>query len=540
MKTRLQQWFYLALALVLLGAAGAEMWQARRAAAESVVWSVDGRGRTTGTVVRGPGSTWDPALSDFELRDVLWEQTLTDTGAWYPCPLPPNSVSLALQARTAHDFKVSARADGEGYWTVKSGAAAPLPGSLRDGWLTGTVYLSSPTQAALVVEAWRRGPGFYHLVEATAVDTGTVEPDGRSWGLEGTDYPVTATAGEGRVIFQLLVDSVAQDTAVARSEYTHTFADIADNHELQATFALSPDVRTDTATSVDHYLATLNAELTRITFAQVHTRFRWREAGAAEWELTDLVQQDTELAFDAALTELEPETAHEFQAGAVRNDQYFWGDLRTFTTDPLLAVQTDAASLVDYESAQLNGEITALVEGETGEAAAWFQWREIGALLWEETDPDTGIATAGTFDAALTELDFDTEYEFRAVAETETIPLVRYGEIRTFTTDPVLVVASVAADTITDTSANLKANATTLEHDVTGDVSGYFLWREKGAAEWNSTADDPETLTEAGVFNKGISELDPETDYEFRAVAEAADITLTVYGDILEFETLAD
>ncbi|MFO8109927.1 MAG: CARDB domain-containing protein, partial [Thermoplasmata archaeon] len=80
---------------------------------------------------------------------------------------------------------------------------------------------------------------------------------------------------------------------------------------------------------------------------------------------------------------------------------------------------------------------------------------------------------------------------------------------------------------VTPTSANLQGNLTTGE---SSNVS--FSYRKLGGA-WTDT--DNWTVTESGEFNKTVTDLDPLTKYEFKAVA---DINGTVYeGDVLVFVT---
>lgn len=53
----------------------------------------------------------------------------------------------------------------------------------------------------------------------------------------------------------------------------------------------------------------------------------------------------------------------------------------------------------------------------------------------------------------------------------------------------------------------------------------YFQWRKVDTSEWNST--DPMTLNEPGTFHESISGLESNTEYEYLAVAEAADTQTT-------------
>ena len=95
-------------------------------------------------------------------------------------------------------------------------------------------------------------------------------------------------------------------------------------------------------------------------------------------------------------------------------------------------------------------------------------------------------------------------------------------------------VTTSAATDITSTSATINGDLTTLGDEAAVDVS--FEWKEQGAAEWNATV--AEEKTETGAYSKGISDLDPDTTYEFRAVVEWDSGASSEYGSTLTLKTL--
>ncbi len=95
-----------------------------------------------------------------------------------------------------------------------------------------------------------------------------------------------------------------------------------------------------------------------------------------------------------------------------------------------LEVETNAASDVGETSATLNGELTELEVYD--EATVAFEWGESGSGLANTTAEQT-LTSTGSFDEALTGLDADTEYEFRAVAEANGDEDT--GDTLSFTTD---------------------------------------------------------------------------------------------------------
>lgn len=94
-------------------------------------------------------------------------------------------------------------------------------------------------------------------------------------------------------------------------------------------------------------------------------------------------------------------------------------------------------------------------------------------------------------------------------------------------------ISTAAATDVGENTATLNGELDILGTEEAVDV--YFEWREVGAAEWETTA--PQELTEAGAFDEGLTELDKNTEYEFRAVVNY-DTTEYAYGSTLTFVTL--
>ncbi len=103
-------------------------------------------------------------------------------------------------------------------------------------------------------------------------------------------------------------------------------------------------------------------------------------------------------------------------------------------------VETDAATSVDHDSAQLNGELTSL--GDDATVDVYFQWREDGSGTWDNSTAAQEKSSTGTFNATISSLDASTDYEFRAVVEgTQTV----YGDTLEFTTTAAPVDVTITA-----------------------------------------------------------------------------------------------
>lgn len=93
----------------------------------------------------------------------------------------------------------------------------------------------------------------------------------------------------------------------------------------------------------------------------------------------------------------------------------------------------------------------------------------------------------------------------------------------------------------TNEASDVQADAATLQgslDDLGGasSVDAYFEYREAGASDWLQTA--AQTLEDPAAFSETITGLTAETDYEFRAVADASDGDSTT-GDTVSFTTPA-
>lgn len=92
-------------------------------------------------------------------------------------------------------------------------------------------------------------------------------------------------------------------------------------------------------------------------------------------------------------------------------------------------VTTASATDVTDSTAVLRGEISGL-EGSNA-ADCYFEWWESDSSVWNDTDVET-VENDATFEQELGNLDRDTQYNFRAVAE---IDDVYVGGIREFSTE---------------------------------------------------------------------------------------------------------
>ncbi|WP_154660469.1 hypothetical protein [Halopiger goleimassiliensis] len=202
-------------------------------------------------------------------------------------------------------------------------------------------------------------------------------------------------------------------------------------------------------------------------------------------------------------------------------------------TEPLVA--TGSAEDVHAESATVSGTLESLGQAPSAEVA--FEYREAGADSWAATSGQT-VTEPGPFTESVTDLSSETEYEFRATV-TASDGDVDTGSIATVTTAESDTEPAVATGDPTEIDATSATVSGTLEaiggQAETADV--FFEYRvADDDDEWNASS--PATLEEPGAFDGTLFGLSGETEYEYRAVAEADDGDVAT-GQTRTFETEA-
>lgn len=100
------------------------------------------------------------------------------------------------------------------------------------------------------------------------------------------------------------------------------------------------------------------------------------------------------------------------------------------STTTSVGVSTHDATGVGTSSATLVGELTELQNADS--ATVYFEWGTKGSGLANTTSEEI-VSSTGTFDASVSGLDSDTDYEFRAVARAD--GKTATGATSTFRTD---------------------------------------------------------------------------------------------------------
>ena len=167
---------------------------------------------------------------------------------------------------------------------------------------------------------------------------------------------------------------------------------------------------------------------------------------------------------------------------------------------------TDPATSVESAQATLNGTL----DDDGGEACdCGFEWGETDA--YGNTTPTESKVTGETFSQAISGLDADTTYHFRAIVTNSAG--ISYGSDVTFTTVALSTVTTDPATPVTGITATLHG---TLDADGGEACDCGFEWGLT-TAYGNTTATQSKVTGE--TFSQAISGLAGLTTYHFRALS---------------------
>ncbi|WP_254766993.1 fibronectin type III domain-containing protein [Salinilacihabitans rarus] len=254
----------------------------------------------------------------------------------------------------------------------------------------------------------------------------------------------------------------------------------------------------------------------------------------SDWTETDPVTVTSTGLADRVVDGLEPGTEYEFTSHIDDGDQTgYSAGYETFTTDDPFVVATGPATDVSKTGATLTGEVVDF--GGADGASAWFEYRASGADEWATTEAVAPDSAAGV-SAAVDALEPGTTYEFRVVAEA-TDGDADVGAVESFETLPDPAVETGAATAVDDASATVAGDLVDLGGADAATVA--VQYRAAGESAWVET--DGETLTAPGAFDASLTGLEPETEYEYRAVVRADGVvetgaTATLTTDVAEHD----
>lgn len=307
-------------------------------------------------------------------------------------------------------------------------------------------------------------------------------------------------------------------------------ADAVDTDE-EADPDVSIDIHTDTATDVGQTTATLNGELVEFEGTdEVEVWFEYGTLGSGFPNSTASADFSFPTAFSMDISGLREDTSYELRAVASAGGLTETGGAEMFTTETVVIdVETRDATEIDATSATLNGELVDF--SYVDEVEVLCEYGPVGEGLVESTDSIT-FSEPTNFWFDLSDLNEDTEYEFRAVGTAD--DHTDHGDVERFTTETVTIdIETNEASDVGKTSATLEGEL--VDFSGVDEVEISFEYGEVGTGFQNSTV-SWSVSQPTGFFNE-VSGLNEDTEYEFRAVASAADSTET--GGVQSFTTEA-
>lgn len=255
-----------------------------------------------------------------------------------------------------------------------------------------------------------------------------------------TDSQWTQTTQTAKTAFgefeQTLLGLNAGDTYVYRAGVigANSGVDFGGERTLTTTNdgTTNPTVITYGPSNVGVTSATLNGDLTSLgSYTSVDVYFEYREVGQGSWSTTTRTAQSSTGAFSDSVSTLRSSTNYEFRAAAATPNGAVTGGIVTFTTGQGQGIQvtTNNATEISDSSATLNGTLDAMGSASSVDVA--FEYRQVGATAWQRSTSET-LTVPQSFDIGIGGLQSQTDYEFRAVAESQSDSAT--GGTATFTT----------------------------------------------------------------------------------------------------------
>jgi phosphodiesterase/alkaline phosphatase D-like protein len=298
--------------------------------------------------------------------------------------------------------------------------------------------------------------------------------------------------------------------------------------------AASLTVTTMDATGVTSTGATLNGKIVGGGTAF----YAWFEYGTtstlgSKSDAQTFNQSTTTVSPTKTLSNLSANTTYYFRLdGYLGGGVLVSGDILSFKTPasataPVNITSTEASGITST-SATLKADVNA-----TGSIVAYFEWGSTSSLGNQTAYQTFPSGNDVTFSQALTNLQPNTGYYFRAVVGTSTVNLVR-SDIMGFKTasgtSTTLGVTTLDAGAVSSASAVLQGMI-----NPAGTAStAWFEWGTTTPLP-NKTTAQQFTGSNPSNYSFAVSSLQPNTYYYYRAVGQNS--TGTVTGDVKSFTT---
>lgn len=447
------------------------------------------------------------ALGDADSADVFFEYRMEGTTGWTETDRSTRTSSgefestlTGLDAETTYEFRATAVTDQN----ITTGAAQTFttevpPLTVESRKPTGV----GPTEATLQAEVTQLG-------DADSVDVYF------EYGQAGESREQTEGTTLGAVgTVEMTVTELTPETTHAYTVVAETSTETDTGEDV--TFDTAPPplaVQTSGATEIRQQVATLQGTLDETGGASsVSVAFEYGQAENGSRQETLAKTRQSSGDFEIAVDGLSSETTYAFQAVATAGADTATGTEQTFTTDaPPLSVQTLEPTGVGPTEATVRAELLQMGEADSADLSIEFG-PEGGN---SETIAEFTRDSPDTVETTMMELDPETAYTYTAVAETSDGSDTG-GEVTFETAPSPLSVQTTGTVGVGEQSVVLQG-----ELDETGAASTVlvaFEYREEGAGTFVETL--AKARQSAGSYQIEVDGLNPETTYEFRAIAES-------------------
>ncbi len=250
--------------------------------------------------------------------------------------------------------------------------------------------------------------------------------------------------------------------------------------------------------------------------------------------------------FSQNITGLAPNTLYYFCAFATNSMGTAVGQVQTFTTPSSPTAVTTAATYLTTNSAQINGTGNP----QRASAQGWFRYSTTAPMACNDTfgsrAPVTGSSSLGSdiydqpFSQSLSGLSSSTTYYYCAIVQSS--EGTAYGALLSFTTSGAPTATTVAASSITATSATLNGSG----NPNNGSATGWFRYSNTNPGSCSDSFGTRAPSSSGVSLGSGssnvayaypISGLVPGATYYFCAIA--GNSYGTAFGAIMSFTTPA-
>lgn len=319
------------------------------------------------------------------------------------------------------------------------------------------------------------------------------------------------------------------------------------SHLVSISQQARPDLKTEDATAVTLFGATLNGTLAVESAAEI-TSGVWFLYSSSASSIEDLKTEGTKVVttldgtgrFSKELTGLSMATTYLYVACANVNGRNYYGDVLSFTTsDFSVNVTTSPATEVSYFSSQLRGSLKTQ-NAESFSKDVWFLYSSsastIEGLVSDGIRVSSSLSESGEFNAMLEELEYDTKYYYAACAKVQ--DRVCYGEVMSFSTQAFSAnVTTSSASDLTLYKASIRGNVAFSNADTLPKQAG-FIYSDKAQTLEKLIAEGIDTAAEIDIdngFRADLSKLKCGTKYYYVAHVKVYDKEF--YGDVRTFST---